>query len=44
MSHRDSESIEVDRWKKKFLDALEVHDTREKSLNNRIKQIGRAHV
>ncbi len=44
MSHRDSESIEVDRWKKKFLDALEVHDTREKSLNNRIKLLRRGLV
>ncbi len=44
MSHRDSESIEVDRWKKKFLDALEVHDTREKSLINRIKLLRRGLV
>ena len=44
MIHRDSENIEVARWKKKFLDALEVHDTREKSLNNRIKLLRRGLV
>ena len=44
MSHRDNESIEVARWKKKFLDALEVHDSREKSLLNRIKTLRRGLV
>jgi diguanylate cyclase len=44
MSQRDNESIEVARWKKKFLDALEVHDSREKSLLNRIKSLRRGLV
>lgn len=44
MSQRDSESIEVARWKKKFLDALEVHDSREKSLLNRIRLLRRGLV
>lgn len=44
MSQRDNESIEVARWKKKFLDALEVHDSREKSLLNRIRLLRRGLV
>ena len=44
MSPRDNESIEVARWKKKFLDALEVHDSREKSLLNRIRLLRRGLV
>lgn len=44
MSQRDNESIEVARWKKKFLDALEAHDTREKSLINRIRLLRRGLV
>lgn len=44
MSQRDNESIEAARWKKKFLDALEVHDTREKSLLNRIRLLRRGLV
>ena len=37
MSQRDTDNIEATRWKKKFLDVLEVHDHREKSLINRIR-------
>lgn len=44
MSQRDNESVEVARWKKKFLDALEVHDSREKSLLNRIRLLRRGLV
>lgn len=44
MSQRDNESAEVARWKKKFLDALEVHDSREKSLLHRIKSLRRGLV
>lgn len=44
MSQRDNESAEVARWKKKFLDALEVHDSREKSLLNRIRLLRRGLV
>jgi|GEM_PF-2432256 len=44
MSQRDNESAEVARWKRKFLDALEVHDSREKSLLNRIRLLRRGLV
>ena len=44
MSHRDNESVEVARWKKKFLDSLEVNDTHEKSFKNRIKLLRRGLV
>lgn len=44
MSQRDSDNIEASRWKKKFLDALEVHDSREKSLINRIRLLRRGLV
>ncbi|MCB1648371.1 MAG: diguanylate cyclase [Pseudomonadales bacterium] len=44
MSHRDIDNTELDRWKKKFLDALEVHDRREKSLTNRIRLLRRGLV
>jgi diguanylate cyclase len=41
MSQRDADNIEASRWKKKFLDALEAHDHREKSLINRIRLLRR---
>jgi diguanylate cyclase len=44
MSQRDTDNIEATRWKKKFLDALEVHDSREKSLINRIRLLRRGLV
>ncbi|MCP5357803.1 MAG: diguanylate cyclase [Pseudomonadales bacterium] len=44
MSQRDTDNAELDRWKKKFLDALEVHDRREKSLINRIRLLRRGLV
>ncbi|MES3006555.1 MAG: diguanylate cyclase [Pseudomonadota bacterium] len=44
MSQRNSDSIEASRWKKKFLDALEDQDKREKTLNNRIKLLRRGLV
>lgn len=44
MSHRDIDKAELERWKKKFLDALEVHDHREKSLINRIRLLRRGLV
>lgn len=44
MSQRDSNNIEASRWKKKFLDALEVHDSREKSLIHRIRLLRRGLV
>jgi len=44
MSQRDSDNIEATRWKKKFLDALEVHDHREKSLISRIRLLRRGLV
>lgn len=44
MSQRDTDNIEATRWKKKFLDVLEVHDQREKSLINRIRLLRRGLV
>ncbi len=44
MSQRDADNIEASRWKKKFLDALEAHDRREKSLINRIRLLRRGLV
>lgn len=44
MSQRNSDSVEASRWKKKFLDALEDQDKREKALNNRIKLLRRGLV
>jgi diguanylate cyclase len=44
MSQRDTDALESARWKKKFLDALEVHDQREKNLINRIKLLRRGLV
>ncbi len=44
MSQRDADNIEASRWKKKFLDALEAHDHREKSLINRIRLLRRGLV
>lgn len=44
MSQRNSDSVEASRWKKKFLDALEDQDKREKGLINRIKLLRRGLV
>jgi diguanylate cyclase len=44
MSQRETDTLESARWKKKFLDALEVHDQREKNLINRIKLLRRGLV
>ena len=44
MSQRDADNIEASRWKKKFLDALEANDQREKSLINRIRLLRRGLV
>ena len=44
MSQRNSDSVEASRWKKKFLDALEDQDKREKTLINRIKLLRRGLV
>ncbi len=44
MSQRNSDSVEASRWKKKFLDALEDQDKREKALINRIKLLRRGLV
>lgn len=44
MSQKDADNIEASRWKKKFLDALEAHDHREKSLINRIRLLRRGLV
>ena len=44
MSQRNSDSIEASRWKKRFLDALEDQDKREKALLNRIRQLRRGLV
>lgn len=41
MVHRMQEGEEALRWKRKFLDALEDHEQREKSLNNRIRLLRR---
>lgn len=41
MVHRMQEGGEALRWKRKFLDALEDHEQREKSLNNRIRLLRR---
>lgn len=44
MSQRNSDSVEASRWKKKFLDALEDQDKREKALISRIKLLRRGLV
>lgn len=41
MVHRMQEGEEALRWKRKFLDALEEHEEREKSLSNRIRLLRR---
>lgn len=41
MVHRKDEGEEALRWKRKFLDALEEHEQREKSLSNRIRLLRR---
>ncbi|MDX1491383.1 MAG: diguanylate cyclase [Pseudohongiellaceae bacterium] len=44
MSQRNTDSVEAERWKRKFLDALEDQEKREKSFNNRIKLLRRGLV
>ncbi|OFE13319.1 hypothetical protein PHACT_09355 [Pseudohongiella acticola] len=41
MVHRKQEGEEALRWKRKFLDALEEHEQREKSFSNRIRLLRR---
>lgn len=41
MVHRKQEGEEAERWKRKFLDALEDHEQREKALSNRIRLLRR---
>lgn len=41
MVHRMQEGEEALRWKRKFLDALEEHEQREKALSNRIRLLRR---
>jgi diguanylate cyclase len=41
MVHRMQESEEALRWKRKFLDALEEHEQREKALSSRIRLLRR---
>lgn len=41
MVHRKQEGEEAQRWKRKFLDALEDHEQREKALSNRIRLLRR---
>lgn len=44
MSQRNSDSAETERWKKKFLDALEDQEKRERGFNNRIRLLRRGLV
>lgn len=44
MSQRNIDNAEAERWKKKFLDALEDQEKRERNFNNRLKLLRRGLV